>query len=57
MQEEEDQFRDKEKFVTSSYKKKLIEDQKWNEEQQRLDAARDEDVTQASDMGGFYRGT
>ena len=37
---EEAEFGHKEKFVTTAYKQKLLEDQKWEAELRRRDAAR-----------------
>ncbi|WOL11868.1 hypothetical protein Cni_G20632 [Canna indica] len=50
-------FADKEKFVTSAYKKKLAEQAKWLEEE-RLRKIREEkeDVTKKSDLSDFYFG-
>ncbi|URE32288.1 coiled-coil domain-containing protein 55 [Musa troglodytarum] len=50
-------FADKEKFVTSAYKKKLAEQAKWLEEE-RLCQIREErdDVTKKSDLSDFYFG-
>ncbi|XP_059072172.1 uncharacterized protein LOC131050636 [Cryptomeria japonica] len=49
-------YADKEKFVTSAYKKKLAEQAQWLEEE-RLRKLREEadDVTKKGDMGDFYR--
>ncbi|XAR71328.1 hypothetical protein NMG60_11028535 [Bertholletia excelsa] len=48
-------FADKDKFVTSAYKKKLAEQAKWLEEE-RLHQLREEkeDVTKKSDLTDFY---
>jgi coiled-coil domain-containing protein 55 len=48
-------FADKDKFVTSAYKKKLEEQRKWMEEE-RLREQREakEDVTKKSDLSDFY---
>ncbi|KAK9289330.1 hypothetical protein L1049_008665 [Liquidambar formosana] len=48
-------YADKDKFVTSAYKKKLAEQAKWLEEE-RLRQLREEkdDVTKKSDMSDFY---
>ncbi|RWR92036.1 nuclear speckle splicing regulatory protein 1 isoform X1 [Cinnamomum micranthum f. kanehirae] len=48
-------FADKEKFVTSAYKKKLAEQAKWLEEE-RIRQLREEkdDVTKKSDLSDFY---
>ncbi|OAY63781.1 Nuclear speckle splicing regulatory protein 1 [Ananas comosus] len=50
-------FADKEKFVTSAYKKKLAEQAKWLEEE-RLQQIREEkeDVTKKKDLSDFYFG-
>ncbi|URD78313.1 coiled-coil domain-containing protein 55 [Musa troglodytarum] len=50
-------YADKEKFVTSAYKKKLAEQAKWLEEE-RLRQIREErdDVTKKSDLSEFYFG-
>ncbi|KAJ4969754.1 hypothetical protein NE237_002853 [Protea cynaroides] len=52
---EEHLFADKDRFVTSAYKKKLAEQAKWLEEE-RLRELREEkeDVTKKSDMSDFY---
>jgi coiled-coil domain-containing protein 55 len=49
-------FGDKEKFVTSAYKKKLMEDAKWLEEE-RVRELREQkhEVGNKSDMSDFYR--
>ncbi|KAL4360883.1 hypothetical protein GQ457_04G017780 [Hibiscus cannabinus] len=48
-------YADKDKFVTSAYKKKLAEQAKWMEEE-RLRQVREEkeDVTKKSDLSDFY---
>ncbi|XP_030484333.2 uncharacterized protein LOC115700816 [Cannabis sativa] len=48
-------FADKDKFVTSAYKKKLAEQEKWMEEE-RLRQLREEkdDVTKKTDLTDFY---
>ncbi|MCL7043258.1 hypothetical protein MKW94_003279 [Papaver nudicaule] len=48
-------YKDKEKFVTSAYKKKLAEQAKWLEEE-RIRQLREEkeDVTKKSDISEFY---
>ena len=53
---EGDEFKDKEKFVTSAYRKKMEEMERLEEEERRKDAL-DEltDVTKQKDMSGFYR--
>lgn len=52
---EEDLYKDKDKYVTSAYKKKLAEREKWMEEE-RLRKLREEkdDVTKKSDISDFY---
>ncbi len=53
---EGDQFADKEKFVTSAYRKKMEEMSQAEEEearQARMEAALD--VTKQNDLSGFYR--
>lgn len=53
---EGDQFRDKEAFVTASYKTKLEELKKMDEEDLKLSMIEDiNDVTKQKDMGSFYR--
>eukprot|EP00002_Diphylleia_rotans_P000556 TRINITY_DN1028_c0_g1_i2.p1 TRINITY_DN1028_c0_g1~~TRINITY_DN1028_c0_g1_i2.p1 ORF type:complete len:324 (+),score=102.65 TRINITY_DN1028_c0_g1_i2:27-974(+) len=49
-------FEGKEKYVTSAYKQKLVEEKRWQEEQARI-AAREEaeDVTKKSDLSDLYR--
>ncbi|XP_054272457.1 nuclear speckle splicing regulatory protein 1 [Macrosteles quadrilineatus] len=55
-EEEGEQFKDKETFVTSSYKKKLQEFQQMDEEEKRMDRLEEiGDVTKQADMSGFYR--
>uniref|UniRef100_A0A1D1Y2W4 Nuclear speckle splicing regulatory protein 1 n=1 Tax=Anthurium amnicola TaxID=1678845 RepID=A0A1D1Y2W4_9ARAE len=45
----------KEKFVTSAYKKKLAEDERWKEEERlRIQREEKEDVTKKNDMSDFY---
>lgn len=54
--EEDEQFKDKESFVTSSYRKKLDEMQKAEEEEKHQEYLESiGDVTKQSDLGGFYR--
>jgi len=50
-------FGDKDKFVTSAYRKKLEEEKKWLEEERRrqLQEERD-DVTKKKDLSDFYFG-
>ena len=57
IEKEEDLYAGKEKFLTKEYKKKLLEDQKWDEEMRKreLEEAKN-DVTKQGDMSGFYRG-
>ena len=56
--EEDDKIHgDKEKFITSSYKRKLMEAKRWEEEDARLAAIEDaQDVTKRGELGmaGFY---
>ncbi|KAG7385262.1 Nuclear speckle splicing regulatory protein 1 [Phytophthora boehmeriae] len=54
---DDEQFRDKEKLVSASYKRKLQEMQRWDAEDARLAALEDrEDVTKQGEdaMAGFY---
>lgn len=49
-------FGDKEKFVTSAYKKKLEEDKKWLAEEKVREAEEQKnDVVKKGHMGDFYR--
>ncbi|XP_071682594.1 uncharacterized protein [Lolium perenne] len=50
-------FSDKDKFVTSAYRKKLEEEKKWQEEERRrlIQEERD-DVTKKKDLSDFYFG-
>lgn len=53
---EGDEFADKEKFVTSAYRKKMEEMQKLEEEDRKREALENIlDVTKQKDMSGFYR--
>lgn len=53
---EGDEFADKEKFVTSAYRKKMEELQKLDEEDRKREAIENIlDVTKQKDMSGFYR--
>ena len=53
---EGDEFADKEKFVTSAYRKKMEEMQKLEEEEKRKEAIEEIlDVRKQKDMSGFYR--
>lgn len=53
---EGDEFADKEKFVTSAYRKKMEEMQKLDEEERKQEAIENLlDVTKQKDMSGFYR--
>lgn len=53
---EGEQFKDKEAFITSSYKLKLEEMKKAEEEEKRFDYLESiGDVTKQRDLGGFYR--
>lgn len=55
-EQEGDEFRDKEAFVTSSYKKKLEELKKLDEEDAKFSLIEDiNDITKQKDMGSFYR--
>lgn len=55
-EEEGDEFADKEKFVTSAYRKKMEEMQKLDEEEKKKEAMEEMlDVTKQKDMSGFYR--
>ncbi|KAB1228331.1 Nuclear speckle splicing regulatory protein 1 [Morella rubra] len=48
-------YADKEKFVTSAYKKKLAEQAKWMEEERKRELREaKEDVTKKSDLSDFY---
>uniref|UniRef100_A0ACD5UBR7 Uncharacterized protein n=1 Tax=Avena sativa TaxID=4498 RepID=A0ACD5UBR7_AVESA len=50
-------FADKDKFVTSAYRKKLEEEKKWlEEERQRQLREEREDVTKKKDLSDFYFG-
>ena len=53
---EGEQFADKEKFVTSAYRKKMEENAKLDEEEERMDRIEKAlDVKGQKDMSGFYR--
>ena len=53
---EGDEFADKEKFVTSAYRKKMEEMEQLEEEERKKDAIEKMlDVTKQKDMSGFYR--
>ncbi|GFR52864.1 hypothetical protein Agub_g15492, partial [Astrephomene gubernaculifera] len=54
-QQEDHLFEDKERFVTSAYRRKLEEDQKWQaaERQRELEEQRN-DVRKVGHMGNFY---
>ena len=55
-EEEGDEFADKEKFVTSAYRKKMEEMAKLDEEEKKKEAMEQMlDVTKQKDMSGFYR--
>ena len=55
-EQEGDEFKDKESFVTSSYREKLEEMRKTHEEMEKQDAIEKMlDVTKHSDLNGFYR--
>ncbi|XP_003579807.2 nuclear speckle splicing regulatory protein 1 [Brachypodium distachyon] len=50
-------FADKDKFVTSAYRKKLEEEQKWLEEERRRQLQEEkDDVTKKKDLSDFYFG-
>uniref|UniRef100_A0A0A8Y937 Pco097918 n=1 Tax=Arundo donax TaxID=35708 RepID=A0A0A8Y937_ARUDO len=50
-------FGDKDKFVTSAYRKKLEEQQKWLEEERKRQRQEEkEDVTKKKDLSDFYFG-
>jgi coiled-coil domain-containing protein 55 len=53
LEAEKEMYAGKEKFVTSAYKQKLLDDQKYLEEERRK-AAMEEDVTKKSDLRSFY---
>lgn len=53
LEKDADLYADKPKFITPSYRKKLEENKKWQEEEERRH--RDEDVTKQTDLGNFYR--
>ncbi|XP_058804536.1 nuclear speckle splicing regulatory protein 1 [Phymastichus coffea] len=56
IEEEEAMFPDKERYVTSSYKAKLEEMKKFEEEQKNQDRLESiGDVTKQKDISGFYR--
>ena len=53
--EDADEYGDKEKFVTSAYKEKLIEMKRWKEEDKRLQNLENETTVEGKkDMTGFY---
>uniref|UniRef100_A0A1B6CM73 Nuclear speckle splicing regulatory protein 1 N-terminal domain-containing protein n=1 Tax=Clastoptera arizonana TaxID=38151 RepID=A0A1B6CM73_9HEMI len=53
---EGEQFKDKEAFITSAYRKKLEEFNKMDEEERRMDYLEEiADVSKQKDLGGFYR--
>lgn len=55
-EKEGDEFKDKEAFVTSSYKKKLQEKEEEEERERRENMLNDMmDVTKQKDLSGFYR--
>ena len=55
-QAEDHLFGDKDRFVTSAYKRKLEEDKKWlAEEKLREELEAREDVVKKGHMGDFYR--
>ncbi|KAJ0976683.1 hypothetical protein J5N97_012157 [Dioscorea zingiberensis] len=50
-------YEDKEKFVTRAYKEKLLEEQKWLEEERKRQILEEkEDVTKKKDLSDFYFG-
>uniref|UniRef100_A0A7N0U743 Nuclear speckle splicing regulatory protein 1 N-terminal domain-containing protein n=1 Tax=Kalanchoe fedtschenkoi TaxID=63787 RepID=A0A7N0U743_KALFE len=52
---EEDLYKDKDKFVTGAYKRKLAELAKWEEEERRRQLREEQDdVTKKSDISDFY---
>lgn len=56
LEREIEELGDTEKFVTSAYKKKLKEDEKWMQEQKRKEDEADRvDAKEGRDMSGFYR--
>jgi len=49
-------FGEKERFITSAYKKKLLEDAKWNEERKKQEEEEERNaVEKKGHMGDFYR--
>ncbi|KAG2482546.1 hypothetical protein HYH03_018537 [Edaphochlamys debaryana] len=54
-QQEDHLYEDKEKFVTSAYRRKLEEDKKWQEEERKREAEEaKQDVRKVGHMGNFY---
>ena len=51
---EEAIYRDKEKFVTSSYKRKLAEREKWDKEDEKVKQKEEENAVEKKGMGAFY---
>ncbi len=52
--QEDAEFGDKDKFITSAYKKKLIEDQKWEYEDKLADEIEKRTSVASRGMHGFY---
>jgi hypothetical protein len=53
-EKEDAEFGDKPKFITSAYKAKLIEQQKWQAEEVRLEKLEAKSDVRSSGMAGFY---
>jgi len=53
-EKEDHLYDDRDKFVTSSYKQKLMEQKKWLEEQEKKDAAHQDVTQQKNAMFNFY---
>eukprot|EP00519_Triparma_laevis_P012314 CAMPEP_0182508886 /NCGR_PEP_ID=MMETSP1321-20130603/25798_1 /TAXON_ID=91990 /ORGANISM="Bolidomonas sp., Strain RCC1657" /LENGTH=259 /DNA_ID=CAMNT_0024715031 /DNA_START=58 /DNA_END=834 /DNA_ORIENTATION=+ len=51
---EEAIYGDKEKFVTSSYKRKLAEREKWDKEDEKVKQKEEENAVEKKGMGAFY---
>ena len=47
-------YGDKEKFVTSSYKRKLAEREKWDKEDEKVKQKEEENAVEKKGMGAFY---
>ncbi|QDZ17992.1 DUF2040 domain-containing protein [Chloropicon primus] len=55
VEKEEHLYGAKEKFITSSYRKKLEEDRSWQEQEKRKEEEeRRDDVTKKANLGAFY---